>query len=245
MFNVIVCEDNKEMLKRIVNIIDNYNNTISKVEYKFNIGLIRDCTDGIIEYVKKNLDKKNIYILDIELKNNQNGMNLAKEIRKYDKNGEIIFITNHSVMVMKIFKYKLKALDFIDKTDNIEYRLLENLDIIYKNSVNEEDESSITIKSGKREYILKLSEIIKFETTGIPRKIRVSTIDSIIEFNGSFKEIEKELDERFYKSHRACILNKDYIKMINKDLNNLYVLMKNGQKSLLSRSRIKGLMKDE
>ncbi|SHH54746.1 LytR/AlgR family response regulator transcription factor [Tepidibacter thalassicus] len=243
MFNVIICEDDKEIVKRIVRVINNYNDSILKDEYKFDIVLIRDSTDGVIDCVKQNLNKKNIYILDIELKYNQSGMKLAKEIRKYDKNGEIIIITNYPIMVMSIFKYKLKALDFIDKTDDIECRLLENLDII-RNLSEGNKRDSIVIKSGKREYILKFNEIIKFETTGIPHKIRVSTVDSIIEFHGSFKEIEEELDKRFYKSHRTCIINKDYIKIINKDLNDLYVLMKNGEKAILSRTAIKGLIND-
>lgn len=244
MVNFIICEDDKNMVEKITNTIIKYNNFRVKEKYSFNIGLIKDSTDGVIDYVRKNLDKKNIYILDIELKNKGNGINLAKNIRKYDSNGIIIFLTSHTIMAIYVFKYKLKVLDFIDKQDNIEKKLLQNLNNIYNKLLKEDDEgSSIIVKIGTRNYILKFSEIIYFQTTGINGKIRVSTIDEQLEFYGKLKDIEKQLDERFYKSHKSCIINKDHIKMINKDIKNLYILMKNDEKNLLSRNGLKGLIK--
>lgn len=245
MVNVLICEDNKSITEQIIEVINKFNESIKKNQKKFNISLVKTSGDGIIDYVKLNLEKRNVYILDIELEDGGNGIYLAKEIRKYDANGEIIFITSHSAMVMQTFKYKLKALDFIHKVENIEDKLLENLNVIYNNIMEEYKDPSITIKSGNRNYIFKFNEIINFYTSGINHKVTVSTIDGNFEFYGSLKNIEKDLDERFYKSHRCCILNKDYIKMINKDLNDLYVIMENGEKSVLSRAGLKGLIENE
>ncbi len=238
MINFIICEDDEMMVKNVINII---NNCMSKQECSFNIGLIKDSTEGVIDYVKQNIDNKNIYILDIDLKYNQNGMKLAKEIRKYDDNGEIIFLTSHTTMVMYVFKYRLKALDFIDKQDDIKQRLTENLESILNKPLDNREEA-ITVKCGTRAYVLKFDEIINIQTTSINGKLRASTIDSQIEFYGHLKDIEKELDERFNRSHRACIVNKNHIKMINKERYNLYIIMTNGEKSLLSRNYLKGLM---
>lgn len=240
MLNFIICEDDEIMVKNVIGIINNY---MSKQECSFNIGFIKDSTEGVIDYVKENIDNKNIYILDIDLKYNQNGMQLAKEIRKYDDNGEIIFLTSHSTMVMYVFKYRLKALDFIDKEDDIKERLTENFKIILnKHSDNISKQKAITVKCGTRVYVLNFDQIINIQTTCINGKLRASTIDSQIEFYGNLKAIQNELDGRFYRSHKACIINKDYIKMINKEKYNFYILMTNGEKSLLSKNYIKGLI---
>ncbi|WFD10773.1 LytR/AlgR family response regulator transcription factor [Tepidibacter hydrothermalis] len=240
MINFIICEDNQDIRNEILSIVKSY---ASNKNYEFNIGLINDSSEGVIEYIKNNLDKKNVYILDIELKNGTNGMELAKNIRKYDQNGEIIFVTNHSIMLMYIFKYKLKALDFIDKSENIKFKLEENLDVIYENLCNKKKDV-INFKCGSRSYVLNFDEIINFEMTGVNHKIRVSTLNGQYEFYTTLKEIEKKLDDRFYRSHRACILNKDYIQVINNSKNDMYIVMKNGQKSLLSRKYAKGLIEN-
>lgn len=239
MINFIICEDDKNTRDRIINIVNEY---ILEKGLEFNIGFVSDSTEGVVDYVRNNSDKKNIYILDIELKDDQNGMTLARDIRKYDNDGEIIFLTSHTPMVMYVFKYKLKALDFIDKQDDIKKRLISNFDNILNSLNNEKGKrKSIEVKSGTRTYRLNFDEIINIQTTSINGKLRVSMLNSQIEFYGYLKDLIKDLDDRFYRSHRACIINKDHIKIINKEKYDLYILMKNGEKSLLSRKYAKGL----
>lgn len=239
MINFIICEDDKNTRDIIINIVNEY---ILDKELESNIGFVSDSTEEVIDYVGNNSHKKNIYILDIELKDDQNGMTLARDIRDYDSDGEIIFLTSHTTMVMYVFKYKLKALDFIDKQDDIKRRLISNFDNILC-SLNTENSKRkfIEVKSGSRTYRLDFDEIINIQTTNINGKLRVSTNNAQIEFYGYIKHIIKELDERFYRSHRACIINKDHIKFLNKEKYDLYILMKNGEKSLLSRKYVKGL----
>lgn len=47
-------------------------------------------------------------------------MDVAKEIRKYDKYGIIIFITTHSEFAPITYAYKVSAFDFIDKDSSID-----------------------------------------------------------------------------------------------------------------------------
>ncbi len=246
MINVVICENDINVVNKIINIIDQCNKECSKAEMIFQIELIKENEEGVIEHVQENVSKKNLYILDIELDNGDNGMQLARKIRKYDQKGDIIFITNHTVMAMYVFKYKLNVLDFIEKIDSMEIRLGEDLKQIYEKYIPKtEEEVLLTLKSGTINQVLKLSEIIYFQTTGINRKIKVVTIHGEFQFCGRLKEIERDLDDRFHKSHRACIINKDYIKEINTDPYDLYVHMKNGEKTLLSRGGLKGLINNE
>lgn len=238
MINFIICEDDKIMSKKIVDIVTRF---MSKKEVKFKIGLIKDSTKGVVDYVKKNIKQKNIYILDIDFKEDTNGINLAKDIRKYDDDGEIIFLTSHIEMMMYTFKYKLKALDFIDKQDDVEMKILDNLKLILDKFVCVKDKY-ITIKAGNRMYKINFKDIINIQTTNINGKLRISTIDSQLEYYGKLKELELELDERFYRSHKCCIINRDHIKLVNKESYDLYIMMSNGEKSFLSKNCIKGLI---
>lgn len=239
MMNFIICEDDKNIVNKVLDIIKEY---MLEKKINYEIGLVKDSTEGVINHVKQNKDKKNIYILDIELKNNQNGMTLAQDIRKHDVDGEIIFLTSHATMVMYVFKYKLKALDFIDKNDNIKERLISNLDNILDLLSNQKlNEKFIEVKSGARTYRLNFDEIVTIQTTRINGKLRVSTINFQMEFYGYLKDIIKSLDDRFCRTHRSCIVNRNHISIINKEKYNLYILMSNGEKSLLSRNYVKGL----
>ena len=201
---LIICEDNQNMVKRIINIIDKFNKFLSTNEEKIELALVTASDNGVIDYIQNNKCEYKSYILDIELANNVDGMLLAKDIRDYDKKGEIIFLTSHSFRAMHAFKYKLKVLDFIDKMDDVEDRLMENLKAIHSNfkSLEQEDEGIIRY----RKYELRLSDIVSIETTKDNHKLRINTMNGQRIISGILKEIELELDEGFYKTHRSCIV---------------------------------------
>ncbi|MEJ8552737.1 LytR/AlgR family response regulator transcription factor [Tepidibacter sp. Z1-5] len=240
--NIIICEDNEIIAKRIADTINELN---SKNKYNFEIDLIKDSDEGILEYIRNNNDKEYIYILDIGLKSGRNGIDLAKEIRKYDDKGEIIFITGYSYMMGELFKNRVRAIDFIDKGSIDVYdRLKETLkNVHYRNNIDN-SEQNIILTNGFKEYVFNFCDIINIETVGKGKKVTVYTKDGVYQFSKSLKEIEEYLDERFFRSHRACILNKDYVKSINTKLCDLYVLMENGQKSLLSRNKVSELKRE-
>lgn len=53
--------------------------------------------------------------------------------------------------------------------------------------------------------------------------------------------MESELDERFYRTHRAFLVNKDHILEIDRSKG--VALMVNGEKCMVSTRKIKGLKK--
>src|SRR5690625_3495230 len=57
-----------------------------------------------------------IYFLDIEIKSEERkGLQVAQEIRKYDTQGIIVFVTTHSEFAPISYQYMVSALAFIDK----------------------------------------------------------------------------------------------------------------------------------
>ena len=65
-----------------------------------------------------------IFLLDIDIDGNRKkGLEVASEIRQQDANAVIIFVTTHSEFAPISFKYKVSALDFIEKTvSNVEFK---------------------------------------------------------------------------------------------------------------------------
>ena len=90
MFNVIICDDEINTLKRIIKIIDKYmkRNHIEYKKYIFN-----DYNESFMNIVKSSLPFK-IYILDIETPS-RSGIDIAREIRQKDLDSVIIFLTGH------------------------------------------------------------------------------------------------------------------------------------------------------
>ncbi len=61
----------------------------------------------------------------------------------------------------------------------------------------------------------------------------------MIEFSGQLKDVQAQLDSRFYRCHRSYIVNKHNIKEI--DFKQSIVYMTNGETCLLSVRMKKGL----
>ena len=242
--NFIICEDNERDGNKILSIIKEY--IINKCDEPCKIQLVTKKFADVVEYAQNNSNKENIYFLDIVFEGcDTNGLQIARQIREYDIYGYIVFITSYPELCMKTFQYKLKALDFIGKNEkNIKERIFECLDTIKKEkNIQKQRNATIVIKSGSQYHNIELKNIIYFETATADRKIIVHTINSKIEFYDTLKNIEEKLNEDFYRCHRAFIINTAHIKQVNTSRHNMYVVMSNGDKCLLSKKYLKGLMK--
>ncbi|WP_411679287.1 LytR/AlgR family response regulator transcription factor [Clostridium thailandense] len=244
MLNIFLCEDNT----RERQIFENYiNNSLQRNELEGKIVESTNNPNLIIESLKLNKKSNRIYFLDINLGSTMNGVLLAKKIREIDSDGYIIFITTHSELVLLTFEYKVRALDFIlkDNYRKIKDRIDQCILIAkseYANKFNNNNDNVkvITIKSGPKTFNIRENEIEFLETMEEEHKIKINTSDQQIEFYGTLKEIEKELDtELFYRCHRSCIVNIKQIKEVDK--NNLVIKTKSGYSCFVSRRNVKGL----
>lgn len=237
MVEVVLCEDNPNIRSNIRRIITEY---IKKENVEADIIKEADNAEDVLMLPFDGKFKR-VYILDIEVKGNMNGLILAKEIRKRDLNGYIIFITSHVELGMHAFKYKLRALDFISKDENMEYRLKESFDTI-KNEVCGKNDSFLNLREGSTIHKIDLKEIYFIETSCISRKIVVHTKKSRIECYMSLKKVQESLDERFYKAHRSCIINTDYLESVSTQKGDMHATLRDGYKCLVSKNYLKGLL---
>jgi two-component system response regulator AgrA len=100
-------------------------------------------------------------------------------------------------------------------------------------------EKAFDIKVDNRIIRVEFNKIIFFETSNTKRKVVMHTLDGQIEFYAQIKELQEKLDARFYRWHRAYLINKDYIKEIDKRKRIVY--MTNGESCCISFRALKNL----
>ena len=239
MLKIYVCEDIEAERDKIKQVIENI---VLMEDLDMELSCVSEDPHKILEKVKET-QEVGIYFLDIALGTDMTGLALAQEIRKYDPRGFIIFVTTHSEMSYMTFIYKLEALDFIlkDAPEELGKRVY---DCILKAnqrfvSVKNKVHANFSVKVNEKVFTVDYDDILFFETSPNVHKIILHCKDRQMEFLGKIKEIEKEVDGRFYRCHRSFLVNKDNIREI--DFQNREIYMANGDKCLLSSRMMKGL----
>ena len=118
MLNIYICDSNEKSRKNTEEIIIR---TIKKHGIEAAVVTSTSKPEEIINKAYQ-ARENNVYVLDTKFEGNINGFILAKEIRNFDIEGYIIFLTRYIELVMITFDYKLRILDYINKDDNIKVR---------------------------------------------------------------------------------------------------------------------------
>lgn len=239
MIKIYLCEDDSEQREKMKTIIENI---VLMEDMDMELCCVTDSPYTVLEKVKEN-SEVGLYFLDIDLGTDMNGINLARELRLYDPRGFIVFVTTHSEMSYITFIYKIEALDFILKDDpeNLGRRVFECIQEAHKRFISEHNkvQSVFSIKVGEKVYSVDYDDILFFETSANVHKIILHCKNRQMEFLGKIKDIEKEVDERFYRCHRSFLVNKDNIKEI--DFKNRMIYMVNGEECMLSSRMMRGI----
>lgn len=239
MNNIIICEDNDMQRKMITSILQQ-----ESKNFNYKIELSTYDPHNVIKHIRSR-ENSFIYFLDVNLKSDINGFDLAKLIRIFDPNGFIVFLTAHAELTLLTFEYKVQALDYIIKgnTEVIKPRIVECLNVI-KNNINyakKNTNNKLSIDTGGNIILLNYDDILFFETSGKEHKITVHTIHGHYEFYGTLKNLEKTVPSEFYKSHRSYLINTRKIQSIDKS--KMLIKMVNNEICYVSLRYMKGLLK--
>lgn len=118
MLNIFILEDDFLQQSRIETVIKD---VISKKSLKCKGPEIYGKPSQLLDAITER-GSHQLFFLDIEIKGEEKkGLDIAKEIRKKDPNATIVFVTTHSEFMPVTFKYRVAALDFIDKALNDEF----------------------------------------------------------------------------------------------------------------------------
>ncbi len=116
---IIICEDNEGMKNRLHSIAESCIIEM-KEDMKCVIKSFDSSCEELDEIIKSKGDK--IYILDVELKGNENGTFIAQKIRLTDRKSKIIFITSHDDEIHNILYRHIEVMDFISKNDEGQWK---------------------------------------------------------------------------------------------------------------------------
>lgn len=243
MVPVYICDDDENIIKLLNTIV---NNSILIQGYDMEVVCATTNPLEIIE-TRKNSNQRAIYFFDVDLKSDAyDGFSLAKEIRKIDTRGFIIFVTTHEELMFETFKYRLEAMSYLVKEEvgkmgqNIRECLDDINTLILKE--NRGNESYYTIRIVDTTYQIPIQEIVCFETANANHRIILHTEKRMLEFRGNLTTIEKELDDSFCRIHRSYLIAKNKIDCINHANNE--VILTNGMVCMTSRKG-KKLLKQE
>jgi len=200
---IAICDDEHQQTEYIKTLV-------SKWAYQSNIEISIEMFDSAENF--KNLWNKNkafnILLLDIEM-GEQNGIELAREIRQSDIKLSIIFITGFTDYMSE--GYDVSALHYLIKPIN-ENKLFEVLDKAVENLAK--DTEFLTLTVNRKNIIIPLHDIIYIESS--LNYIIVNTAKEQYKIKLSLTEIENKLGSGFFKCTRSFIVGLRYIRIITK-----------------------------
>ena len=206
MIKIAFCDDDMEVLHQMNELLDRYrverNEDITYVAFQSPFELLTEIEKGI---------RPDILFLDVVMPG-QNGMDVAKEIRQYDTNVKIIFLTSSPEFAVESYTvgayfYQLKPIweeSFFRLMDAV----LAECEKKKKNSLILRSKDGITrIDLQQLEYCEVLGRKLLFHLEN----------GAVLESAGSLDDLAGQLMQysNFFRPHRSFLVNMEYIQNIS------------------------------
>ena len=217
MLSIFICEDNA--IQR-VNMEKIANKQINFRELDMNLSLSTDNPHVLLNYLKAHRPTAGLYLLDVDLQSDINGIELAAKIKELDISATIVFITTHSEMVYDTFKFKVEAMDYIIKDDSletIEQKVIECMHSAYDRLLRGKHTARkyFAVKVGSQHLHIPYDDIMYFESSVERRnKLILHRISSMLEFRGTIG-VASDLESPFCKCHQSFVVNINFVKQID------------------------------
>ena len=202
MLNFIICDDNLNILDRLSRLLENI---FIKNNYDATVSFKTDKFDDVLDYMDNN--KVDVLMLDINLKSNKTGLELAEAVRKKDKNVYIIFTTGHLEYAMVAYKYK--TFDYLAKpitSDRLEEtvkRLFDDINGMPKKY----------IKLDNKNTLVDESDVQYIKRDGMKLIFHTSSTD--YDIYSSFNKMQPKLPDNFVRCHKSFIINLNNIRNVD------------------------------
>lgn len=236
IIDIFICMDSSNYRKEVRNLVESIINTKG-----YHMKVLTDTND--IMCTKKQIDKSRnsgIYFLGIKEETQTEKIDLATYIRKKDKSGVIIFLSNSYNMAASILSHRIEAMTYMVKEEHSQWKnqidkcLLQANEKIGIRGYN----SDIFIIEKSSEIIpIGYDNIIYFQASSTPHKVQICTKDKSIEFYGTLSKIQDQLNKNlFYRCHKSFVINLNQVEKLDKDKK--VVKMNNGSECFISDRRI-------
>ncbi len=194
MINFALCDDNINILDRLEKMLENIfnkNNFSARVTFKSS-----NSTDMINFINNNNVD---VVLLDINLKSNKSGLELAKSIRNLHRNTYIIFTTGHLEYAM--VAYKFRTFDYLAKP--ITYDRLEDTIVRLFEDINTSPRRYIKIDN--KNTLVDADEVTYIKRDGM--KLVFHTANNDYGTYSSFNKFQDKLPKNYMRCHKSYVAN--------------------------------------
>lgn len=128
MTEIYLCDDESSWVRQMEQAVSDF-----MVSNDWALGMVCSATEPgrLLDCLAQRHTSGGIYLLDIDLKSEINGIELGARIREQDSDAVLIFITTHDELVMDTFRLKLQATDYILKDrGSLRFQICETLRIV-------------------------------------------------------------------------------------------------------------------
>lgn len=202
MLRIAICDDNENDLLSVHSCVDDY---FKSKKFEYSIDVFRTSSTILDQY--KFYD---IIYLDIEL-NGENGIEVAKKLRKNNNATKIILVTNSESYMLDGYKVKAERY-FIKPLDRREFQI--EMDDILKEYIKNND--FIYDETNARNKVF-LKDIYYIEI--MARKTYIYTKDNVYMSSICLSEWIKKLENKnFVQVHKSFLVNLQNIQKVEKNV---------------------------
>ena len=201
-YKIAICDDSDADREYVLNMVNRW---AAEVGHQVHINTFTSAENFLFHYAEES--DYDILLLDIEM-GTMDGVTMAKQLRKNNDTVQIIFITGYSDYISE--GYEVAALHYLMKP------------------VKEEKLGSVLDRAVEK--ISKTEKVLNFEFSGEIARVPIYQIRyadvfgnyvtihaaSDITIKMTLGELEKSLDERFYRVGRSAIVNLTQISRVTK-----------------------------
>lgn len=206
MLHIAFCDDNIDELSNMVQMINLYR-TSKNLNCDYAVFLNGFDLISVLEKGKR----FDVYCLDIIMPN-FTGIDVAKEIRVFDKTAPIIFFTSSPEFALE--SYSVKAINYVLKPISKE-KLFFTFDEMLEQIKMEKDDDIIIVKSNEGIQKIIISNLVFAEVIGRNVLYHMNS-GKVIECTEAFSSVCDKLLTygSFIKPHRSYLINMQYVDII-------------------------------
>lgn len=205
MLRIAICDDEPEARDALrFQLEKTLIEQTEEVVYEFCAGT------NAVSWLRKHPGEVDLFFLDVEM-DNMDGMEAARQIREFDGNIMIVFLTGYADHVFD--GYSVGALDYILKPVTVQ-RLMELLHRV-RVKLEQEENLSFSFKNADGTWRFPLQEILYFYSDR--RKVSLVTKDKEYTFYAKLDEIGKRLDGQFVRIHQRFLVNPSRVDYLGRD----------------------------
>jgi DNA-binding LytR/AlgR family response regulator len=221
VIDVYIIEDNLSHMKEIQITIDDFSKKSVLLNFMpYPILNYIELYENLADFSFKS---GSLFIIDIHLRTYFTGFDLARELRKLDKNVKLVFLTSDPTLSIEainshidLFAYLVKP---VESDQFFKAELQETLKKVeIESNLILDKGSSLIVKIGTENYPINISDIVYITSIKDWRgKVVLKTLYSEDICNGKLSDFKAHLNpDIFFLKAKSVILNLNYIKSYNR-----------------------------